>query len=547
MDNVRFILFVFLVFFSFMLWQQWQVDYGPKPEAVAQGDAGQAPAPTPRKDVPESAGNIDEVVQQNGSAAPAAQHQRIKVFTDVVRMEIDTQGGDIRVLDLLNYPASKDHPEQPVKLLDDQDLFFIAQSGFLGNEGSAPTHHTEWRAEAAEYKLAPGQDTLRVPLSWIGANGVKIVKTYVLKRGEYKIGLEQRVSNQSQADWAGRQYVQLQRKDPGDKAKDAFIRTYTGGVLYTSEDNYQKIEFKEMAETNLNRKSKDGWIAMIQHYFLAAWIPETSGEHSFYTKALSDSHFVIGAYSPSYEVKPGEEKVFKADLFAGPKLQRVLEHTAPGLDLTVDYGSLTLVAKPIFWILEQFHKLFDNWGWAIIFVTITLKALFFKLSEASYRSMANMRKLQPKMQQLKERYGSDKQKLNVAMMELYRKEKVNPLGGCLPILVQIPVFIALYWVLIETVEMRQAPFIFWLNDLSSKDPYFILPLVMGVSMYIQQKLNPPPADPMQAKIMQFFPVMFTGFFAFFPSGLVLYWVVNNVLSILQQWYITRQVDKPAAA
>lgn len=276
-------------------------------------------------------------------------------------------------------------------------------------------------------------------------------------------------------------------------------------------------------------------------------IPSAGEEHSFYTKALSDDHFVIGTYSPMLDVKPGEEKVFKAQLFAGPKLQRVLEKTAPGLELTVDYGSLTIIAKPIFWLLEQFHKLFNNWGWAIVFVTITLKALFYKLSQASYRSMAKMRKLQPKLQQLKERYADDKQKFNMALMELYRKEKVNPLGGCLPILVQIPVFIALYWVLIESVEMRQAPFILWLNDLSAKDPYFILPLIMGVSMYIQQKLNPPPTDPVQAKVMQFFPLIFTGFFAFFPSGLVLYWVVNNILSILQQWHITRQIERSAHA
>jgi YidC/Oxa1 family membrane protein insertase len=302
-----------------------------------------------------------------------------------------------------------------------------------------------------------------------------------------------------------------------------------------------------MAGESLNRKAKDGWIAMIQHYFLAAWIPSAGEEHSFYTKALSDNHFVIGAYSPTLEVGPNAEQTFKARLFAGPKLQRVLEHAAPGLDLTVDYGVLTLVAKPIFWLLEQFHKIFNNWGWAIIFVTVTLKALFFRLSAASYRSMANMRKLQPKLQELKERYGSNKQELNMKMMEMYRKEKVNPLGGCLPILVQIPVFIALYWVLVETVEMRQAPFVLWLNDLSSKDPYFILPLIMGVSMFIQQRLSPPPADPVQAKVMQFFPIMFTGFFAFFPSGLVLYWVVNNLLSILQQWYINKTIGKAVPA
>jgi YidC/Oxa1 family membrane protein insertase len=546
MDNARFVLFVFFIFLSVMLWQQWEIDYGPKPPAATEQAATEpgAPGEPGKPDVPASVSSLDGAPQ--GSQPQAAiPHQRVAVSTDVLRLEIDTNGGDIRVLDLPGYPESKDHPEKPVRIFSDEEgQMFVAQSGFLGKEGSAPTHHSAWRAEATEYKLAPGQDTLRVPLTWTNDQGVTVTKTYVLKRGSYDIQLEQKVANPGQTDWTGRQYVQLQRKDPGDKAKDQFVRTYTGGVLYTPEEKYKKISFQDMAEENLDKKSKDGWIAMIQHYFLASWIPAAGDEHSFYTNKVGDNHFVIGAYSPALEVKPGEEKTFKAQLFAGPKLQRDLEATAPGLELTVDYGNLTFIAKPIFWLLEQFHKLFNNWGWAIIAVTVTLKLLFFRLSAASYRSMANMRKLQPKLAELKETYGSDKQKLNMAMMEMYRKEKVNPLGGCLPILVQIPVFISLYWVLVETVEMRQAPFALWLTDLSSKDPYFILPLIMGVSMFIQQKLSPPPSDPMQAKIMQFFPIMFTGFFAFFPSGLVLYWVVNNLLSILQQWYINKTIGAP---
>jgi len=549
MDNVRFILFVFLIFFGVILFQQWEVDYGPKPDVAAQEASdpvitGETVAPA--TDVPSSArGSLDDVAGSRLALSAAAAHQLVRVVTDVVTLELDTRGGDIRDMQLTQYPVSKDRPDEPVHLMSEKELFFVAQSGFLGDEKVAPNHHSLWHAAATEYQMAPGENTLRVPLTWTSPEGVTVTKTYVLRRGEYRIGLEQTVTNHAATVWKARQYVQLQRKDPGDKAKDAFIRTYTGGVIYTAEENYKKIEFKEM-EDNKERTSKTGWSAMIQHYFLAAWIPSSDVDNTFYTKALSEQHFVIGSYSSPAEVAANETRTFTAELFAGPKLQRVLEQTAPGLELTVDYGSLTIVAKPIFWLLEQFHKMFDNWGWAIIFVTISLKAMFFKLSEASYRSMAGMRKLQPKMQELKERYGSDKQKLNSAMMELYRQEKANPLGGCLPILVQIPVFIALYWVLIETVEMRQAPFIFWLNDLSSKDPFFVLPLIMGVSMFFQQKLSPPPADPMQAKVMQFFPVMFTGFFAFFPSGLVLYWVVNNILSILQQWVITRQVEGAAA-
>jgi YidC/Oxa1 family membrane protein insertase len=544
MDNARFVLIVFFFFLSIMLYQQWQADYGPKP-AASSSQAGVSPAANP--DVPVSADSAGSPESTSAQTENLISRQRIQVKTDVVRMEIDTEGGDIRLLELLDYPVAKDAPNSPVQLFTDKDLVFVAQNGFIGDEATAPNHHSQWQAQATSFVLAEGQNELRVPLTWISPQGVTVTKTYILNRGSYDVHLEQEVANNSPNLWTARQYVQLQRKDPGDKNKDQMVRTYTGGVLYTPEDKYRKITFKDMAGENLDAKAKDGWIAMIQHYFVAAWIPPSGEENGFYTKALADDHFVIGAYTPVLEVPAGGSKAFQAQLFAGPKLQRVLETTAPGLDLTVDYGALTIIAKPIFWLLEQFHKIFNNWGWAIIFVTLTLKALFFRLSAASYRSMANMRKMQPKLAELKERFGGDKQKLNHAMMEMYRKEKVNPLGGCLPILVQIPVFISLYWVLIETVEMRQAPFIGWLTDLSSKDPYFILPLLMGVSMFIQQRLSPPPADPLQAKIMQFFPVMFTGFFAFFPSGLVLYWVVNNVLSILQQWYINKTIGAAVPA
>jgi YidC/Oxa1 family membrane protein insertase len=544
MDNARFVLVVFFFFLSAMLYQQWQIDYGPKP-AVTSPVAGNAKAP----DVPgiqaSNSGQPASAAAANDSTALES-HQRIHVETDVVRLEIDTEGGDIRVLELKNYPVSKDHPDQPVHLFTDQDLVFIAQNGLIGDEGTSPNHHTVWKAASQNYTLAEGQDVLRIPLSWTNGHGVEVSKVYILKRGLYDIGLEHTIHNNGSTPLATRQYVQLQRKDPGDKNKDQFVRTYTGGVLFTPEEKYKKISFKDMASENLDKTAKDGWVAMIQHYFAAAWIPAREEDNGFYTKALADNHFVIGSYGPTMDIAPGTAKTLTAELFAGPKLQRVLEATAQGLDLTVDYGALTIIAKPIFWLLEQFHKIFNNWGLAIILVTLTLKALFFRLSAASYRSMANMRKLQPKMAELKEKFGSDRQKLNHAMMELYKKEKVNPLGGCLPILVQIPVFISLYWVLIETVEMRQAPFVGWLTDLSAKDPYFILPVLMGISMFIQQRLSPPPADPLQARIMQFFPIMFTGFFAFFPSGLVLYWVVNNALSILQQWYINKTIGAQVA-
>jgi len=548
MANIRFVLFIILAFLCFSLWQQWQLDYGPKPPQALAPDTP-APADATAPDVPQTARTIEDVAQGDRTkpTVPAAQGQRVTVTTDVMRVAIDTLGGDLRVLELMQYPVSKKEPDRPVRLFDDQSEVFIAQNGFLGEEQSAPTHHSTWTAPAQDYRMAPDQDILRVPLTWSNGRGVTVTKTYVFRKGSYSIALEHNVANHSNAEWRGSQYVQLQRTDSTGKDNSQFVRSYTGGVLYTPEDKYEKISFKDMADKNLGRKAKNAWVAMIQHYFLAAWIPPPDQETNFYSKDLGEKRYLIGAASPQSLVPAGQEQTLGSTLYAGPKLTRVLEATAPGLELTVDFGALTIVAKPIFWLLEWFHKLFNNWGFAIISVTLVIKALFFKLSEASYRSMANMRKLQPKLQELKERLGGDRQRFNQAMMELYRKEKVNPLGGCLPILVQIPVFIALYWVLAESVELRQAPFVFWLNDLSARDPYFILPLIMMISMVIQQKLNPAPADPVQAKVMQFFPYIFGGFFAFFPSGLVLYWVVNNILSILQQWYITRQIEKPARA
>lgn len=542
MDNARFVLIVFFFLLGVMLWEQWQIDYGPKPPPPA---AAQQP-PT----AADSAADLPATARDEKRAAAveaAAPRKRISVLTDVVRAEIDTKGGDIRVLDLLQYPLSKDEPDRPVRLLTDEEPLFVAQGGFVGDKAQAPTHLSLWQAEADDYRLEAGQNELRIPLTWRNDQGITVTKVYTFKRGSYDIGLQHVVENAGQGEWVGRQYMQLQRKDPGDKNKDQFVRTFTGAVLHTPDEPYEKIEFKDIAKEKGKEwaTAADGWIAMIQHYFLAAWIPPAGEPYDFYSQ-FSGQNAIVGAKSEEHTIEAGAKASFESRLYAGPKLIRVLQSVAPGLDLTVDYGKLDVIAKPIFWLLEQFHKIFNNWGWAIIFVTITLKALFFRLSASSYKSMAKMRKLQPKLQELKERYGSNKQELNMKMMELYKKEKVNPLGGCLPILVQIPVFIALYWVLVETVEMRQAPFVLWLQDLSAKDPYFVLPAIMGVSMFIQQKLSPPPADPVQAKIMQFFPLIFTGFFAFFPSGLVLYWVVNNLLSILQQWYINKAIVGDAA-
>ncbi len=558
MDNLRFVLIVLFLWLSYEIWHQWQADYGPKPPAPVT--ASQNPVDASATSKPEEA---QSPALANASAVlgeALKEGQRITVITDVLKAEIDANGGDIRQIDLTTFPKEKDTPNDPVRLLNDApQQLFISQSGFIGEADKAPDPSSIWKAAQTGYELGNGQEELRVPLTWTNNQGITVTKSYIFKKGSFLIEMEQQVSNESPSVWKGRQYMQLQRKQPEKKTGSALSansadRAYVGGVLHTPEKKYEKISFDNMKDNNLSQEGKNGWIAMIQHYFMAAWIPSAEENLHFYTQSLGNNDFVIGVSEPTVEVAPGQSPVFKSRLYVGPKIQRVLENIKPSvagappldLELTEDFGKLTIFAKPVFWLIEQFHKVFANWGWAIIFATIVIKAVFYKLSESSYRSMANMRKLQPKLAALKERHGEDKQAFNTAMMDLYRKEKVNPLGGCLPILVQMPVFIALYWVLSEAVELRQAPFIFWLQDLSAKDPYFILPVVYGVSMFIQQHLNPQPQDPIQAQVMKWFPLMFTFFFAFFPSGLVLYWVVNNILSIIQQAYITKQVEGRSA-
>ena len=542
MDNQRLFLFIALSFIALMMWESWQRDYHtpvPTPTEAA------APTTTaPAQDLP--------VVVPSQAAQPAETEtalvgaERIHVVTDLLDVQIDTRGGDLRQADLLMYPKVSSAPDVPVRLLDEQmpDLFII-QSGLRTKSGTEPTHHVVFNTTQTEYQLQPGEQTLVVPMVWRSPEGVTVTKTYRFKAGSYVVELDQEVTNQSGTDWSGHQYRQLQRAAGSTDGSSKFVHTYLGGVIYSPEEKYEKIDFKAMGKADLSRDITNGWAAMIQHYFLGALIPNTGEADHFYSRALDGNRFVLGIVGPTMTVASGASQNFATRIYIGPKLQDQLGAVAPGLELTVDYGLLTIIAKPIFWLVEKIHDLVGNWGWSIILLTLIIKLAFYKLSETSYRSMAQMRKMAPRLAALKERYGDDRQKLNQAMMDLYRTEKINPLGGCLPIVVQIPVFISLYWVLLESVEMRQAPFILWLTDLSAKDPYFILPLIMGVTMFIQQKLNPAPLDPMQAKVMMLLPFVFTVFFAFFPSGLVLYWVTNNTLSIAQQWVITRRVEKGA--
>ena len=550
MDNQRLFLFAGLGLILMIIWQQWQIDYGPKPVATQEQVDGTSTEIATAADVPQaetpSAGDSapSTATPSNTADTSTGNESWIGVETDSFRAIISTKGGNLLSAELNQYPVSIEEPDVPFVLLSDaSDKFFIAQSGLLSAKSAAPDHHAFYQAEQTEYTLAEGQSELRVPLRW-QQDGISVTKTYVFKMGSHVIDIEYAIENNSGADWVGNQYRQLQRKGVTDEGGSMFgVRAYIGGVISSEENRYEKIDFGDMEESNLNRKITGGWAAIIQHYFLAAWAPTADATNTYYTKALLDKNrYILGLSSAPQTIENGTSGTLKSTLYVGPKIQDDLAEVAENLNLTVDYGFLAILAEPLFWLLKWIHDNFtSNWGWAILVVTLMIKAVFYKLSEISYRSMARMRKLQPKLQSLKERYGDDRAKMGQATMELYKKEKVNPLGGCLPILIQIPVFIALYWVLLESVELRQAPFILWIKDLAIKDPWYILPLIMGATMFIQQKLNPAPVDPIQAKIFMIMPFAFTIFFMFFPAGLVLYWVANNTLSIAQQYYITRHV------
>jgi len=557
MDNQRMLLWAALGFLLLQLWISWQQDYGPKPVPVTpvagnttQQDTGPAidqsqnsstagitptndlPAPVPVEGQP-------AVVTDSASGGPSG--EEITVTTDTFTVSISSKGGDINSVRLLQYPTSIETPDDPFVLMNNTEAeYFVAQSGLQSSGSSAPDHHAIFSVEKTEYNLGDQQEIL-VPLVWQSEDGVTVTKTYIFKRDSYLIDLEYDIQNNSGTALNFNQYRQLRRKPVTDDETQSFIYTFIGGVVSTDQDPYEKIKFENF-DDEPQTETTGGWAAIIEHYFLGAWIPEQAETNKIYTKALSSpQRYIIGLQSGAMPIADGTKGQMRSGFFVGPKIQERMKEVAPHLDLTVDYGFLSVIAKPIFWLLQKIHSIVGNWGWAIVGVTMCIKLIFYKLSEASYRSMARMRKLQPQLASLKERYGDDRAKMGQATMDLYKKEKVNPLGGCLPILVQIPVFISLYWVLLESVELRQAPWILWIQDLSLKDKFYVLPLIMGITMFIQQKLNPAPVDPIQAKVFMAMPFIFTIFFAFFPAGLVLYWVVNNTLSIAQQYYITRHV------
>lgn len=547
MDNLRFILLMSLGLVLLMLWQEWEKDYGSSiitetnlaPELKDQSvDLPSVPIS------PEiSKQTLSEVNKVFDSVS--SQNQVIEVTTDLYKLSIGSSGG-IEQLNLLDYPISLDIPNEPTQILNNKsDFFYVVQGGLLSENGG-PTHETDFSFEKNEYILKEENSQLLVPLFWESSDGIKVKKIYEFTKDSYLVNIKYEIENQSGETWLGHAYNQLQRNDPGRISH--ILYTYTGAVISSPEERYKKLDFDDMENEKLDVDIVNGWAAMLQHYFVSALIPASQEEtNHFYTLVPKDNRYVIGAITPAITVLPETIGSIEQKIYIGPKTQSQLEKIAPGLELTVDYGVLWFLAKPLFWCLDKFYGLTGNWGWAIVLVTLMLKLIFFKLSAAGYKSMANMRRVQPRLMAIKDRYKGDRTRLNQAMMDIYKKEKINPLGGCFPILIQIPVFIALYWALLESVELRQAPFTLWLKDLSSPDQYYVLPLLMGATMLIQQKLNPAPMDPIQQKVMSVLPIVFTIFFAFFPSGLVLYWVVNNVLSIAQQWVITRSIENAASS
>ena len=558
MDNQRLLLYFALALVLYLIWQAWQRDYGPQAVPVARAPVTESTqeSKAPPKDLPEAT-DVPQVEEPRPATVTTKQRPagaRIRVITDVLDVEIGTRGGDILRADLLAYPVSIKTPDNPFRLLDDQLRVYVAQSGLIHDKrpdiqdtaALAPSHHAVFAAEKNEFRLANDEDELQVPIVWRGSNGVFVTKVFTFRRGSYLVDVDQVVENQGQETWSGSQYRQLRHSPIRDEDTSRFLYTFTGGAYY--DNKYEKVSFDDMAEEPLRKEISAGWIAMLQHYFVSAWAPHAEESNLVYTKSVKGNYgpeSIIGLRSQSMNVAPGETATFNTRLFMGPKLQHQLEEIAEGLELVTDYGIFTVISQPLFWLLEFLYSWIGNWGWSIIVLTMLIKLVFYKLSETSYRSMARMRNVQPRLVAIKERYSGDKQKMNQALMELYKKEKINPLGGCLPILVQIPVFIALYWTLLESVELRQAPFILWIRDLATPDPFYVLPILMGVTMVVQQKLNPAPLDPLQAKLMMALPIVFTGFFAFFPAGLVLYWFVNNLLSIAQQWVITKRIEKAA--
>lgn len=533
-DIKRAVLYGLLVLVVYTLWIDWQKEHTPKPAQATvitnTSISTTAPAVSP--------------TANNPGAPEEKSHSLAYTETDVLKLGFDRQTGDLVDVRLLDYSESLENKAPFVLLKNTPPNQYVSGTRlFTSENGNLKNVSVEFIPDSFHVENDKAQNTWIVSMQGKTTDGLSLKKEFILKKGEYLINVRYSVINNLAQAWDGALSTQFSQNSPSeDKSSLMHLGSYSGGAISIPDDKlYKKISYDDMMENNLNRTVKDGWVAMQQHYFLSAWIPTPGTTNTFYTQVVNNI-YTIGILSSTVRLEPKQTHEFSSQLYVGPELTDTLKQIAPGLDLTVDYGWLSAISVFLFSILQMIYRFVGNWGWAIILVTFFIKLAFYRLSEKSYTSMANMRKLQPKLEALRQRFGDNKTELSKATMELYKQEKVNPLGGCLPILVQIPVFIALYWVLLESVQLRQSPFIFWIHDLSIPDPYYILPIIMGVTMLIQQKLNPPPPDPTQAKVMMVLPIVFTGLFLHFPSGLVLYWVVNNTLSIVQQWYITQKIS-----
>ncbi|WP_342631489.1 membrane protein insertase YidC [Marinobacter alkaliphilus] len=556
MDIQRIVLFAGLAIVSYLMVLAWNEDYNqPRTEQVTQVETSGSDGSVDDMVLPESASRTDdefvtpetgELRSTSSDGEQSINDQFITVETDVLQLTIDRVGGNVIASSLLQYDESLDS-EQPLTLLTNtQNRTYILESGLIGRngpDGRSAGQAPVYQAEASRFELTDGQDELIIDLKLTTDDGVDITKRYRLARDSYEIDIRYLINNQSDSDWQGNFTGKIVRDEAPDPTSQTTmgIKAYLGLVISTPDDPYEKYDFSDLGKQRVNEPVTNGWLAFLQHYFITAWVPDRDKTAQFQTTRRDQLH-VMGFVYPATAVAPGQTVEVGATAYVGPKIIDRLEALAPNLDRTVDFGWLFFISLPLFYILEWFYGLVGNWGVAIILLTVLVKAVFFHLSATSYRSMAKMRAVAPQLTRLKELYGDDRQRMSQEMMALYKREKINPLGGCLPILVQMPVFISLYWVLFESVQLRHAPFMLWINDLSQMDPYFILPILMGISMFIQMSLNPTPPDPMQAKIMKLMPPVFTVFFLWFPAGLVLYWLVNNILSISQQWYITRKIE-----
>ncbi len=545
MDLQRLFLFLIFSFSLVLVWDGWQRYQHPE-RFVQQNEQSINGLPTPQTTLPSGTGQSTQpdLGQQTIAQQPVGRPsgKSILVKTDYVEAEISTIGGDIVRLALLRQPDVQDKSKPLVLFHRGEGTHnYLAQSGLLGT--GLPNHTTQFVSEQDSYELTGNSDQVQVRLNAVDSGSLKATKVITFHKGSYLIDISYELENFGNQVVSASSYFQLVRDSLPPTGSMKFLPTYTGAAVYTDKEKFQKVQFAEIekGKTEYPKQAEDGWIGILQHYFVAAWLPKEKSSREYFTRKLEGDSYSVGVILPALTINPGQKVVEGASLYAGPARTK-LDSIAPGLGLTVDYGWLTIISTPLFWLMSIFNGWMSNWGVSIILLTILIKMLFFPLSAASYRSMAKMRVVAPKLEKIKQQYADDREQLNRAMMDLYKKEKINPLGGCLPVLIQIPVFIALYWAILASVELRYAPFFGWITDLSAPDPYYILPVIMGVSMIVQMRLNPKPPDPIQAKVMQIMPIAFSVMFFFFPAGLVLYSIVNNVLSIAQQWFITRAAE-----